>query len=99
MKLPRFSLRTLLVLIALISIPMAWTAYQLNWIRQRHEFLRQYIKSPMEVAPAAAPWQLRFFGEDGIVGLYDVPPEVRERADKLFPEAKAILTPARKHAN
>ena len=39
MKLPRFSLRTLFVLITLISIPLGWVAYQLNWIRQRHEFL------------------------------------------------------------
>jgi hypothetical protein len=39
---PRFSLRILFVLIVIVSIPMAWTAYQLNWIRQRHAFLAQH---------------------------------------------------------
>ena len=42
MKLPRFSLRTLFVLITLISIPIGWVAYQLNWIRQRHKFARKH---------------------------------------------------------
>src|SRR5262245_39893529 len=42
MKLPRFKLRTLFVLVAILAIPMAWAAYQLNWIRERHEFIAQY---------------------------------------------------------
>ena len=36
----RFSLRTLLVVVFVVSIPLAWVAYQLNWVRERHKFLR-----------------------------------------------------------
>ena len=37
MKLPRYSLRMLFVLVAIGSIPMGWVACQLNWIRQTPE--------------------------------------------------------------
>ena len=36
----RFSLRSLFVLVVIVSIPCAWVAYSLNWIRQRHGGLR-----------------------------------------------------------
>jgi len=36
----------LLIGIAVLSIPMAWVGYQLNWIRQRHEFADQYKIPP-----------------------------------------------------
>ena len=35
----RFSLRTMLVLVAILSVPMAWVAYCKNWIRERHAVL------------------------------------------------------------
>ena len=35
----RFSLRTLFVLVAVISVPLGWFAYQLNWVRERNEFI------------------------------------------------------------
>ena len=37
----RFSLRTLLVVVTLAAISFGWTAYQLNWIMERHQFLRE----------------------------------------------------------
>jgi len=40
---PRVSLRTLFVLVAIASVPMGWVAYQLNWIRQRHEFILSQV--------------------------------------------------------
>jgi hypothetical protein len=97
---PRFSLRTLLVLIALISIPLGWLAYQLNWIRERHKMLtqelpreyqeyREYNKTqPAILRPA--PWPLRIFGEQGIV-VIGVPKSQAERAAELFPEAAVAI--------
>jgi hypothetical protein len=68
MKWPRFRLRTLLIAIALLSIPMGWVGYQLNWIRQRHEFFEHYqcqhVMYDALVPFTGAPWQLRIFGEN-----------------------------------
>ena len=88
MKLPRFSLRTLFVLVAIISIPMGWVAYQLNWIRQRHALLAEANASGIVVAPGftQAPAPLMVFGEEG-VSILMIPPELHERAHQLFPEA------------
>ncbi len=90
MKLPRFRLRTLLIVIALLAIPMGWWAYQLNWIRQRHKFLESH---PMHMTNATvgghsveAPWQLRLFGESTI-GYIHAPKTDIPEATLLFPEA------------
>lgn len=97
MKLSRFRLRTLLIVIALLSVPMGWVAYQLNWIRQRHEFLAENPTFPsfddsMEGQSFArfdppAPWQLRIFGEPGHDWV-GAPKHLTDRARKLFPEAR-----------
>jgi hypothetical protein len=99
MKLPRFSLRTVFVAIALLSIPMGWMAYQLNWIRQRHAALdsEEENKFPVFVGgfsltPTPAPWQLRIFGEQGVGDILMVNankwPELKQKLANLFPEAK-----------
>ena len=91
MKLPRFSLRMLLVALAILCIPMAWVGYQLNWIHQRHAFLQREdvegtgFKVNGE-STAAAPWPLRLFGEDSIFSL-GAPNELSAEAKRLFPEA------------
>jgi hypothetical protein len=88
MKLPRYSLRTLLIGIALLSLPMAWTTYQLNWIRQRHAFRRVYgINHYNEYEQA--PWTLRLFGEWGVKTIW-VPRTEMERTRDLFPEARIM---------
>src|SRR5579871_1330774 len=86
MKPPRFSLRTLLVLVAIITLPVGWVAYQLDWIRQRHAFLN---RPPMPVYSAMyepAPWSLRLLGERGIHEV-SVTDATAEHARELFPEA------------
>jgi hypothetical protein len=40
----RFSLRTLFVVVTAMCIAGGWVAYQLNWIRQRHEFIAEVKK-------------------------------------------------------
>jgi hypothetical protein len=92
MKRPRFSLRTLFVLVAIAGVPMAWGAYQLNWIRQRHEFISHFRAvsgySPTTVDPQAAPWPLSLFGENGYTCMLHFPESQLKRAQALFPETK-----------
>jgi hypothetical protein len=44
MKLPRFRLRTLLIAIALLSIPMGWAAWQLHIVQER-KAIRAMLKA------------------------------------------------------
>lgn len=92
MKLPRFSLRTLFVLITLISLPLGWSAYQLNWIRQRQEFAQQHFSDrlwhPGWTRPLAEPpWPLKVFGDPGYT-LFDfrLQQSDAKRTRELFPE-------------
>jgi hypothetical protein len=91
MKLPRFRLRTLLIAIALLSIPMGWVAYHLNWIRERHELLRKYAY-PQEISGfdlPQLPLGLRVLGETSHLELGFWPDrDVLKRAKQLFPEVK-----------
>jgi hypothetical protein len=93
-KLPQFRLRILFVLIAMISIPMAWVAYQLNWIRDRHSFFQKEQPDGAPIGqgfqPPNAPWSLRLFGECGVKELWAFK-EDKERATRLFPEAKILI--------
>jgi hypothetical protein len=91
MKRPQFRLWTLFVVVALASVPMAWVAYQLNWIRQRHEFYSHYqishmFHDGMRLEPLKSPWSLRLFGESPR-GDIDVLKEFMPEAKRLFPEA------------
>jgi hypothetical protein len=86
MKLPRFRLRTLLIAIALLSIPMGWVAYQLNWIRQRHALLAEAKNNGLVVGSSPAPGLLAVLGEKG-VSILMIPDDLQERAHLLFPEA------------
>jgi hypothetical protein len=97
MKLPRYTLRKLFVLVALVSVTMGWVAYQLNWIRQRHVFINRYSIWPESpFLGGTPPWPLGLFGETGIYGLCGFPLEATDEAKQLFPEATTV-TPERPH--
>jgi hypothetical protein len=85
---PRFSLRTLFVVVTLVSVPMAWVAYHLNWIRQRQEFLEQdgVRKYPHVKVTRSFPWGLRLLGEEPQF-LLGAGPDQIDRAKELFPES------------
>jgi len=87
MKIPRYSLPPLVALIAAMGILMAWVHHQLNWIRERHQFLDENVCTRLITEPhAEAPWSLRLFGgcgEDGIACFK----EDMARAAALFPES------------
>jgi hypothetical protein len=91
MKLPKYTLRTLFVLVTLAGLLMIWVNTQLNWIRQRHQFYAIYqVNRTMHGThlhlPPVCPWSLRLFGERPRDFL-DVPEERMAEAKRLFPEA------------
>jgi hypothetical protein len=100
MKPPRFGLRSLFLLIALLSVLAAWAAAQFNWIRQRHAVLssrkiyeaKQYVITGLPAPlPNRAPWSLRLFGEAGQADFLVNLPESDlqfQRIRELFPEAR-----------
>ena len=84
----------LFVLVTLAGIVCAWAAYQLNWIRQRHEFLATRQRAghnppPHIVDDAELPWSLRLFGEKREFAIW-VDQSDYDRAIELFPEAAII---------
>jgi hypothetical protein len=100
MRLPRFSLRMLFLLVALISIPVAWTTFQLNWLRKRHEFISQFHAHSLNdeelkdsrshrtlwlIPDDSPPWTLRLLGETRCPTLLIPRTELR-RLTELFPE-------------
>ena len=80
----RFSLRMLFVVLALVSLPLCWIAYDLHWIRQRHDALtwfEQRACGPVgwqESGPSntlygnnePAPWGIRILGEPGYAWIW-----------------------------
>lgn len=87
----QFSLRTLFVVVALVSIPLAWVGYSLNWIRQRRELVREgwVIEMPYPVFNGErpdAPCGLWIFGEKGR-GCLICQPGDKELVKRLFTEA------------
>jgi hypothetical protein len=96
MKRPQFSLRLLLVLIALISLLMIWAVYQRNWIRQRHAYLKEQLSKGFGEEAAGwqhAPWPLGWFGEQGMfmVTIPNSDPDTIKRAHDLFPEVSVWI--------
>ncbi len=83
-RLLRFSLRTLLSLILVLSCTLGWLGVQWKWIRDRRDALESltasgyyervpsWVKSPfpanLDYRPAPSP--LRLFGERGIANIY-----------------------------
>jgi hypothetical protein len=73
---PKFTLRTLFVVMALVAIALAWTVQRVSWIQRRHAFLvQQWELAAAQMRDATgigtmellctAPGFLWVFGEDG----------------------------------
>ena len=94
---PRFSLQSMFVLIAIISLPMCWVAYQSNWIRQRHEYLKKWeylerLGSMPHSDSMPYPWQLKLFGEQSHDFIMAIKSNKAE-AKSLFPESYIVTWP------
>ncbi len=99
----RFRLRTLFVAMTVLGIALAWFGIQWKWVQDRRQALAWLGASKQSwYAPSMggklkvdAPWSVRIFGENGIVGIgLDVGeyqghvPYSPEQLQRLFPEAR-----------
>jgi hypothetical protein len=86
---PRFGLRTLLIAVLVLSTPIAWIAYQLNWLRQRDAFQRDYVHGTrlLEGSQKPTPWSLRPFVNGSHSVEFLIEESQVETGQKLFPEA------------
>jgi hypothetical protein len=89
MKLPRFSVRALLILVAVASLPLGWVAYQLDWLRQRHKFFSSKHNKTFELkhSQQGLPLIARLVGEQSL-GVIFVENADLPQAKWLFPEAQ-----------
>jgi hypothetical protein len=86
----QFRLRTLLIGVTLVAVPLGYVGWQAKIVREREEFLetRYWLpgdSSPFE--PVQAPWMLRLFGAKPVYHVTVWGKVEAERAASLFPEA------------
>ena len=87
---PRFSIRALLVAIALVAI---FLAYHVQWINERREIFRTQTATAFEASAAPdtpAPGLLALFGERGYIVIAmngELPKAEYARVMSYFPEA------------
>jgi hypothetical protein len=91
----RFRLRTLLIAVAVLAMPMAWVGYSLRWIEERHRALGEWhyrlnTNAALPYPRTNAPGCLWLFGEMGFSVLHwsHDAPGTREEIERLFPEAE-----------
>jgi hypothetical protein len=102
-----FRLQTLFVVVAILSIPLAWVGYSLSWIKQRRDAITPKKVSEIDMrdalwpaanpdGPTDAPSGLWVFGEKGIYAIalhWEASDSDLERVMRLFPEAKVVRSP------
>jgi hypothetical protein len=74
-----------------LALFACWLAYQLHWIRARHDYLQEHGMLPLEGNTWAAPWSLRPFGEPGISMVGANTNEELAIVQGLFPEASYAM--------
>lgn len=88
----RYSLRSLLWLTVIVSSSLAWVAYHVHWIRERHAAKLHPSNDSYSLGLTVpdAPWILRLFGEKGRarVVCYDAADVAYYK--RLFPEADVV---------
>jgi hypothetical protein len=96
----QFSLRAMFVVTVVVSIPLAWVGYSLNWIRQRREYRSNQPPRTTTLVfscgtPDPLPLSLRLFGEKPAANITWSPrsPYTYAEAEKLFPESAVYKVP------
>jgi hypothetical protein len=90
----RFSLRTLIALVAVPCVVLAYRSSELEWLRQRREYLLDEPKHAPWCNQTRSPFTIfcRDFGYDKIYWSRRLP-YTRERVQWLFPESQILETP------
>jgi hypothetical protein len=99
----RYSLRTLIVVVAAVGAVSGWVAYHFNWIWQRHDARERLDRVVFVVYSEdgpwnSPPWPLGWFGERGFgASRFRVPEDTSDteiaRVQKLFPETTVVRLP------
>ncbi len=100
----RFRLRTLLIVVAVLALPMAWVGHSWRWAVQRraakYDVLRIAVMSEEDALsgdpgppPPPPPGLLSWFGEFHVAGIICKDGD-EQRMVRLFPEAR--VTPRSK---
>jgi hypothetical protein len=92
-----FSLRTLFVVVTVLAALTCWSAYQLNWIRQRREFVAGTHGVLMSFSNVRAPSGLWLFGATGVRVMLIEREGDLARCRELFPESEVRLRSAVTH--
>jgi hypothetical protein len=85
------------VMMTILAIPLGYLGWAMNWIRQRHEFLkRPGVSSTDWPKVSQARWPIRILGEETIAMIFleDYSEEMFDEARRLFPES-TIVGPSR----
>jgi len=100
----QFSLRTLLIVVGLLSLPCVYVVHEAMFVQERKQFLLEHPSlnlNPWYTSPyprkPPLPWLRRLLGDEGvgIIGLHPTTGEAeRGRMTILFPEAVIIDDPA-----
>jgi len=92
----QFSLRSLLVGVALLAVFLTWLAVQVDWIRQRRAAIASGIAVPHRFSTPHIvpnpPFGFRLLGEEGQRHLF-VSASQFGRVCQLFPESEVIEYP------
>ena len=103
MKLPRFQfrLRTLMIVVTLLAVPLGYVGWQVRMVRERKACLERIVFLQGAYAPSphshksAGPSQLRLWLGDWPIDTISLPAESArtddvERIKATFPEAKFL---------
>jgi hypothetical protein len=91
----------MLILVAIVSLPMAWRYSPQYWVQERHDFMGQYCEpwygTYPEIADRSAnfPTVLQSLGEERVL-LLKVDKDHMDEAQRLFPEAEIYGIATRK---
>jgi hypothetical protein len=86
----QFRLRTLMIVVALLAVPLGYVGWQMKIVREREAFLQNRFWLPGESSPfdpVQAPWMLRLLGAKAVYQVTVWGRADKERATSLFPEA------------
>src|SRR5580693_1171162 len=86
----QFRLRTLMIGVTLLAVPLGYVGWQAKIVREREAFLENHFCLSAEHSPSGpvqAPWMLRLLGAKPIYYVTVWGRAEAERAASLFPEA------------
>lgn len=96
MKLPRYSLRAMLITVAIIAAIVGFVSRQVRIVAQRKAFAEKHscVRSDMvavfDAQQMPAPWLLRLLGAESMIAVNVYNDADIVKAKQLFPEAYIV---------